>query len=179
VVTSFQLFNRSGGSLPCSFFLSSKPASGSQLLTVAQYGCSIAGVAISASSGQVLSGGGEHNNCLKVSKMSVTYVFRSEVTYSAWTLCLPVVTDEYGHLYSVTNVMHFLFNLLRIKILYMFRALLVYPQEALHTRHLVYCGRVTSGVFTWTEVVALQSWCSLFTAPPEDKQVMFETCRGP
>jgi hypothetical protein len=34
--------------------------------------------------------------------------------------------------YSKTNVMHFLFNLLRIKCLYMFRALLAYPQEAIN-----------------------------------------------
>jgi hypothetical protein len=33
--------------------------------------------------------------------------------------------------YSETNVMHFLFSLLRIKDLYMFRALLAHPQEAL------------------------------------------------
>jgi hypothetical protein len=33
--------------------------------------------------------------------------------------------------YSETNFMHFLFNLLRIKGLYMFRELLVHPQEAL------------------------------------------------
>jgi hypothetical protein len=45
---------------------------------------------------------------------------------------------------SETNVMHFLFNLLRIKGLYMFRALLVHPQEALHKLHLVYCVRVMS-----------------------------------
>jgi hypothetical protein len=45
---------------------------------------------------------------------------------------------------SETNVMHFLFNLLRIKGLYMFRALLAYPQEALNKRHLVYCVRVMS-----------------------------------
>jgi hypothetical protein len=45
--------------------------------------------------------------------------------------------------YSETNVMHFLFSLLRIKGLYMFRALL-HLQEALHKRHLVYCVRVTS-----------------------------------
>jgi hypothetical protein len=46
--------------------------------------------------------------------------------------------------YSATNVMHFLFNLLRIKGLYMFRALLPHPQEALHKRNLVYCVRVMS-----------------------------------
>jgi hypothetical protein len=37
--------------------------------------------------------------------------------------------------YSETNVMHVLFSLLRIKGLYMFRALLAYPQEALNMRH--------------------------------------------
>jgi hypothetical protein len=46
------------------------------------------------------------------------------------------------HQYSETNVMHFLFSLLRIKGLYIFRELLAHPQEALHKRHLVYCGRV-------------------------------------
>jgi hypothetical protein len=40
--------------------------------------------------------------------------------------------------------MHFLFSLLRIKDLYMFRALLADPQEVVHKRHLVYCVRVIS-----------------------------------
>jgi hypothetical protein len=44
--------------------------------------------------------------------------------------------------YSESNVMHFVFNLLRIKGLYMFRALLGHPQEVLHKQHLVYCVRV-------------------------------------
>jgi hypothetical protein len=43
-----------------------------------------------------------------------------------------------------TNVMHFLYSLLSIKGLYMFRALLAHPQEVLHIRHLVYCVRVVS-----------------------------------
>jgi hypothetical protein len=34
--------------------------------------------------------------------------------------------------YSKTNVMHFSFNLIRIKDLYMFRGLFAHPQEALH-----------------------------------------------
>jgi hypothetical protein len=42
-------------------------------------------------------------------------------------------TQLLDHQYSETNVMHFLFNLLRIKGLYIFRALLAHPQEALHT----------------------------------------------
>jgi hypothetical protein len=46
--------------------------------------------------------------------------------------------------YSETNVTHFLFSLLRIKGVYMFRALLVHPQEALHKPHLVYCVCVMS-----------------------------------
>jgi hypothetical protein len=52
------------------------------------------------------------------------------------------MTFEYQ--YSETNVMQFLFSLLRIKGLYMFRALLAHPQEALHKRQLVYCMRVMS-----------------------------------
>jgi hypothetical protein len=46
--------------------------------------------------------------------------------------------------YGETNVMHILFSLLRIKGLYMFRALLAHPQQALHKRNLVYCVRVMS-----------------------------------
>jgi hypothetical protein len=46
--------------------------------------------------------------------------------------------------YSKTNVMRFLFNLLIIKCIYMFRALLAHLQEALNKRHLVYCVRVMS-----------------------------------
>jgi hypothetical protein len=46
------------------------------------------------------------------------------------------------HQFNETNVMHFSFNLLRIKDLYMFRPLLAHPQEALYKRHLVYCVRV-------------------------------------
>jgi hypothetical protein len=42
--------------------------------------------------------------------------------------------------YSETNVIHILFNLLRIKGLYMFPALLAYPQKTLNKRHLVFCS---------------------------------------
>jgi hypothetical protein len=45
----------------------------------------------------------------------------------------------------------------------MFRILLVHPQQALNKRHLVY----------WNIQIAI---C---VAPPEDKQVMLETCRSP
>jgi hypothetical protein len=41
-------------------------------------------------------------------------------------------------------VMHFSFNLLRIKGLHLFRALLAHSQEALNKRVLVYCVRVMS-----------------------------------
>jgi hypothetical protein len=74
----------------------------------------------------------------------------------AWDLAsLELFRIEYFHLWkeniliyqyqcSETNVMHFSFNLLRIKGLYMFRALLAHPQEVLHKRHLVYCVCVMS-----------------------------------
>jgi hypothetical protein len=63
------------------------------------------------------------------------------VTPYGWTcvinlmFCWPCITV---YQYSENNVMHFLFNLLRIKGLYMFRALLAHPQEVLHKRHLVF-----------------------------------------
>jgi hypothetical protein len=53
---------------------------------------------------------------------------------------------QYQH--SATNVLHFLFNLLRIKGIYMFRALLAHPQEAIHKRHLVYCVRLITVGYT-------------------------------
>jgi hypothetical protein len=81
--------------------------------------------------------------------------------------------------------MHVLFNSLRIKGLYMFRALLDHPQEALHKRHLVYCTRVMSvgctriGVVQPTAITPTQYTNALCAAASEDEQVMFETCRGP
>jgi hypothetical protein len=61
--------------------------------------------------------------------------------------------------YSEKDVMHFLFSLLRIKDLYMFRALRTHPLEALLKRYLVYCVRVMSGGCTRIGValVPLQS----------------------
>jgi hypothetical protein len=53
--------------------------------------------------------------------------------------------------------MHFSFNLLRIKGLYMFRSLLAHPQEPLHKRHLVYCMLIMS-VGCATIADSLQSW---------------------
>jgi hypothetical protein len=52
------------------------------------------------------------------------------------------------HQYNETNVVHFSFNLLRIKSLYVFRALLAHLQEALHKCHLVYCVRMCDCSFT-------------------------------
>jgi hypothetical protein len=54
--------------------------------------------------------------------------------------------------YSETNVMNFLFNLFRIKCLYIFRELLAHLQEALHKRNLVYCVHVMSVGCTRIEV---------------------------
>jgi hypothetical protein len=64
---------------------------------------------------------------------------------------------------SETNLMYVLFNLLRIKCLYVFRALLTHPQEVKHKRHLVYRVRVMS-VITRTQYT--KCYC---VAPPEDK----------
>jgi predicted nucleotide-binding protein (sugar kinase/HSP70/actin superfamily) len=72
----------------------------------------------------------------------------------------------------------------------MFRALLIHPQETLHKRNFVHCVRVTS-IGCGTDAVSLQPCHSQLTlyagnilntvcaVPPEDEQVMLETCRGP
>jgi hypothetical protein len=81
--------------------------------------------------------------------------------------------------------MHFSFILLRIKSLYMFRALLAHPQEMLHKPHLVYCVRIMSFGYS-TIAVKLHSQLTharsipsaVCESPPENEQVMFETCRG-
>jgi hypothetical protein len=79
--------------------------------------------------------------------------------------------------------MHCLFNLLRIKCLYMFRKFLARLQEVLHKRHLVYCVHVTSVDFTRNGVELVSPTRNIPTAvceaPPEDEQVMLETFRGP
>jgi hypothetical protein len=54
----------------------------------------------------------------------------------------------------------------------MFRALLAYPQEALHKQNLVFSVHVMS-------VEHLNSGAVFCAAPLEDEQVMLETCRGP
>jgi hypothetical protein len=48
--------------------------------------------------------------------------------------------------YSETNVMHFLLNLLRIKGLYMFRALLSHPQEAQTADGVMLCQLAEPGL---------------------------------
>jgi hypothetical protein len=67
--------------------------------------------------------------------------------------CSPCITV---YQYSETNLMHFLFSLLKIKGLYMFRALHAHPQEVLHERQLVYCVHVISvGCYQdWMELVS-------------------------
>jgi hypothetical protein len=67
--------------------------------------------------------------------------------------------------YSETDVMHFSLILLRIKGLYMFRALLAHPQQVLHNS-------------TWYIACVLCRLAAVCVAPPEDEQVMLETCRG-
>jgi hypothetical protein len=69
--------------------------------------------------------------------------------------------------YSETNVMHFLFSLLRIKGLYMFRALLAHLQEALHKRHLVYCVRVVSVGCTRIGVELVSSSTPILVQPTD------------
>jgi hypothetical protein len=87
--------------------------------------------------------------------------------------------------------MHFSFYLLRIKGLYMYRALLTYPPEVLNTRHLVHCMRIMlvgCGTFAVNSLQLCFRQLTLYArnkpsavcrAPPEDKQVMLDTCEGP
>jgi hypothetical protein len=60
--------------------------------------------------------------------------------------------------------MHVSFILLRIKDLYMFRALLAHPQKALHKRHIVYCVRMISAVARsqWNCIRATANWYSQY-----------------
>jgi hypothetical protein len=84
--------------------------------------------------------------------------------------------------YSETNVMHILFNLLRIKDLYMFRALLAHPQEAPYKRHLVYNvapgSKFTSILVHPSDITRTQYTKFRLLAPPKGEQIMFETFRG-
>jgi hypothetical protein len=64
------------------------------------------------------------------------------------------------------TMMHFLFNLLRIKGLYMFQALLAHLQELLNKQHLVYCAHVKSVGCTRIDTMMLgqqnikaETWC--------------------
>jgi hypothetical protein len=72
------------------------------------------------------------------------FKFNSDQTRITGTSGEELLTLMLIYQYSETNVMQFLFNLLRIKGLYMFRALLAHLQEALQKRHLVYCVCVMS-----------------------------------
>jgi trans-aconitate methyltransferase len=79
-----------------------------------------------------------------------------------------------------TNVMHFSFNSSRIKGLYMFRALLAHPQEALHIWHLVYFVHMSVGCGTVaTDIIHTKYTKCRIVAPPEDDQEMLKTCRSP
>jgi hypothetical protein len=110
--------------------------------------------------------------------MLFLYIEHKNYFVTNFMFCWPCIRV---YQYSETKVMHFLFNLLRIKDLYMFRALFAHPQEALDKRHLVYCVRIIS-VDCGTVAVQLKP-CNILNvvclAPPEDEQVMLETCRGP
>jgi hypothetical protein len=60
----------------------------------------------------------------------------------------------------------------------MLRAFLARPQEAIHKRHLVYCVCYVSWLLPGLE----WNWCrrpsAVWATPPEDEQVMLETCSG-
>jgi hypothetical protein len=76
--------------------------------------------------------------------MSQKHLIPPEIIILALRRRNVLFTVHHSIQYSEINVMHFLFSLLRIKGLYIFRALLAHPQEMLNKRHLVYCVRVMS-----------------------------------
>jgi hypothetical protein len=78
--------------------------------------------------------------CSELAQIKRTHIhtFSTKVTCATGDIIFywPCITV---YQYSESNAMHFLFNLLRIKGLYMFRALLAHPQEVPHKQHLIYC----------------------------------------
>jgi hypothetical protein len=71
---------------------------------------------------------------------------------------------------SVTNVMYFLFRLLRIKSLYMFRALIAHPKEVLYKRQLVYCVCVKS-------VSCTRIWMPMLVQPTDVTRMQYTNFR--
>jgi hypothetical protein len=65
--------------------------------------------------------------------------------------------------------MHFSFNSVRITGLYVFRALLAHPQEALYRWNLVYCMRVVS----WLH----QDWSGILVQPTDITRTQYTKCR--
>jgi hypothetical protein len=65
----------------------------------------------------------------------------------------------------------------------MFQALLAHPQEVQHKRHLVYCVGIIIGWLRhgWNQLAlyARNIPNAVSVVPPEDEQIMLETCRGP
>jgi hypothetical protein len=86
--------------------------------------------------------------------------------------------------YSTTNIMHILFNLLRIEGLYMFRALLAHIQEAQHKQKL---GILCACYFSWLHTPILVQpadithtqymkcrLCSVFWRWPSNARIMYK-----
>jgi hypothetical protein len=86
---------------------------------------------------------------MSLNRLSQCYRVRCcAVPVAEWKICcfmfcLPCIAVRV-YQYNGTNLLYFLFSLLRIKGVYMFRVLRAHSQEALHRRHLVYCVRIIS-----------------------------------
>jgi hypothetical protein len=64
----------------------------------------------------------------------------------------------------------------------MFRALLAHPQEALQRHWYTACALYQLAAPGWCSQLTLYAYnilSAVCVAPPEDEQVMLETCRGP
>jgi hypothetical protein len=122
----------------------------------------------------------------------VQNLYRGNINRShVWLSDILLTMHRSIYQYSKTNMMHFLFSLLRVKGLYMFRALLAQLQELLHKWHWVsvcmLCQLAAPGL-EWKSNPGAANWRNTHThnipnaicvAPPEDEQLMFETCRVP
>jgi hypothetical protein len=95
-------------------------------------------------------------------------IFHFMWRYKVLMFCWPCVIV---YQYSETNELRFFCSLLRIRGLYMFRALPTHPQEALHKRHLVYCVRVVS----WLHQV--WSSTSILVQPTGITRTQYTKCR--
>jgi hypothetical protein len=91
-------------------------------------------LSLSLSIGNTITKSSVYSQSKKKANLRVNIQKRNHFINNAHYILKVLLTVRHSIQRSETNVMHILFNLLRIKGHYMFRALLAYSQEALHKR---------------------------------------------